>query len=83
LCAGEKDKKDGGDNLYCEIIEEANGIQLIENLQHHENNEIYEKSLRIIENYFDGEQSEDEMKNDEIKSNFEFDNSEIDNFEFK
>lgn len=41
-------------------IENAEGIEKIEALQQHRNNEIYEKALHIVENYFQGVSDEDE-----------------------
>jgi len=40
-------------------IEEAEGLDKIEKLQQHENNEIYKKAYNIIDKYF-GEEEEDE-----------------------
>jgi hypothetical protein len=42
------------------LVDEAGGIDLIEELQHHENNKIYEKAVRILQNYFGGEEEEEE-----------------------
>jgi importin subunit alpha-6/7 len=75
--------KSENENPFCEMIEEAGGIEKIENLQHHENNEIYEKSSRIIEQYFySDENDDDEIKNDVNSNNFNFDNSETNDFNF-
>ena len=62
LQAGEKDS-DEQDNKYIEMIEEAGGIDKIEDLQTHEDNEIYEKVMRILENYFGVEQDDSNMMN--------------------
>ncbi|EOA13189.1 hypothetical protein CARUB_v10026215mg [Capsella rubella] len=60
LMAGEVEKKNtGGDvNSYCELIEDAEGVEKIENLQHHDNNEIYEKAVKILETYWLEEEDE-------------------------
>jgi hypothetical protein len=47
---------DGDNNVCADYIEEAGGIEAIEELQTHENEEIYEKSLSIIEQYFQDEE---------------------------
>jgi len=53
LKTGEKDSKaSGGVNEYAEAIEEAEGLDKIELLQNHQNNDIYEKAVKILETYF-------------------------------
>uniref|UniRef100_M4BD43 Importin subunit alpha n=1 Tax=Hyaloperonospora arabidopsidis (strain Emoy2) TaxID=559515 RepID=M4BD43_HYAAE len=47
------------ENRMARYIEEADGIELIQNLQLHQEEDIYEKSVRIIRDYFDGEDEED------------------------
>jgi hypothetical protein len=42
----------GGINLYARYIDEAEGLEKIENLQTHDNNEIYEKAVKILETYW-------------------------------
>ena len=37
------------------VIEECGGLQKIEDLQNHENNAIYERSVKILETYFGAE----------------------------
>jgi hypothetical protein len=54
-------------NRYVKIIEQADGLEKLENLQHHKNNDIYEKSLKILEKYFDAE----EEMNDYFDCDFE------------
>jgi hypothetical protein len=46
------------------LIEEADGIEKLENLQEHENHEVYEKAVKLIEEYFGGE--EDDSANENI-----------------
>ncbi|CAH0483105.1 unnamed protein product [Peronospora belbahrii] len=47
------------ENRMARYIEEADGIELIQNLQFHHEEDIYEKSVRIIRDYFDGEDEDD------------------------
>lgn len=50
----------GGANLHAQYIDEAEGLEKIENLQNHSNNDIYQKAIRIIETYWDVDGDEDE-----------------------
>lgn len=43
LKAGETDKSTTDVNLFAQLIDDAEGLEKIENLQSHENAEIYEK----------------------------------------
>ncbi|XP_022918683.1 importin subunit alpha-3 [Onthophagus taurus] len=43
----------------CAMIEECNGLDKIENLQNHDNIEIYKLAYDIIENYFNGDIDDD------------------------
>jgi hypothetical protein len=55
LKVGETDKNLGGSgdgNAYAQMIDEAEGLEKIENLQSHDNNEIYEKAVKILEAYW-------------------------------
>ncbi|KAL2231279.1 UNVERIFIED_CONTAM: Importin subunit alpha [Sesamum indicum] len=55
LKVGEAEKNLGrtGDvNLYGQMIEDAEGLEKIENLQSHDNIEIYEKAVKILETYW-------------------------------
>lgn len=52
--------KNSSGNNYAQLVDEAEGIEKLENLQDHENHEVYQKSMRIIETYFHGE---DESEN--------------------
>jgi hypothetical protein len=56
LKVGEHDKTMGGatadGNLFAQMIDEAEGLEKIENLQSHDNNEIYEKAVKLLEAYW-------------------------------
>ena len=45
-------ERSGKGETYIRIAMEANGLDTIESLQEHENEEIYEKSISIIETFF-------------------------------
>lgn len=44
---------------YSELIDEAGGLDLIEGLQEHENEEVYQRAVRIIETYFGLDEDEE------------------------
>jgi len=52
------DKVDGAPNQYAQFIDEADGLEKIENLQNHNNNDIYDKAMKILEEYFGLEEEE-------------------------
>lgn len=59
LKVGEKDAKaSGGLNQFATLIEEVDGLDKIEQLQTHQNNDIYEKAVKILEVYFGGEEED-------------------------
>jgi hypothetical protein len=51
---------EGGENWYCNIIEECGGLNKLEELQDDENEEVYAKAVRILECYFEVEGDEEE-----------------------
>lgn len=62
LKIGEQDPAaTGGMNPYTTIIEEAEGLDKIEQLQSHQNNDIYEKSVKILEQYFAAEEDDSSL----------------------
>ncbi|AES92711.2 putative importin subunit alpha [Medicago truncatula] len=55
LKVGEAEKSfcnTGDVNLYAQMIDDVEGLEKIENLQSHDNNEIYEKAVKILETYW-------------------------------
>ncbi|KAI4378066.1 hypothetical protein MLD38_015603 [Melastoma candidum] len=61
LKIGEAEKSLGntGDvNVYSQMIEDVEGLEKIENLQSHDNTEIYEKAVKILETYWLEEEDE-------------------------
>lgn len=61
LQVGESDKEIAGPNginPFATVIDEAEGIDKIEQLQSHTHEEIYEKAVSILETFFDVEDGE-------------------------
>lgn len=46
-------------NPHAQLIEEAEGLEKIEGLQSHENNDIYETAVKILETYWMEEEEEE------------------------
>jgi HEAT repeat protein len=71
LRVGESDKEIAGPtgiNQFAQAIEEAEGVDKIEDLQEHSNEDIYEKSVQILEEFFDVEEHEVENLAPQIDS---------------
>ncbi|KAI7739890.1 hypothetical protein M8C21_026814 [Ambrosia artemisiifolia] len=67
----EKQAGNSGDvNYFAQLIDDAEGLEKIENLQSHDNNEIYEKAVKILETYWLDE--EDENVADGAQTSFDF-----------
>ncbi|KAI8875694.1 ARM repeat-containing protein [Backusella circina FSU 941] len=62
LRVGEMEKSNTMDGLnpYALLIEECGGLDLIQQLQAHENTDIYKKTYQIIDKYFNDEEDEQE-----------------------
>ncbi|GAB4843046.1 Inositol monophosphatase 1 [Ancistrocladus abbreviatus] len=79
LKVGEAEKNLGntGDvNYYAQLIDEAEGLEKIENLQSHDNNEIYEKAVKILETYW-LEEEEEVTAGDGSQPGFHFGGNEL------
>ncbi|RZC89696.1 hypothetical protein C5167_035690 [Papaver somniferum] len=75
LKVGEAEKTMGntdGVNLYAQMIDEAEGLEKIENLQSHDNTEIYEKAVKILETYWLEEEDEMPPPGDAAQTEFQF-----------
>jgi HEAT repeat protein len=61
LKVGDADAKlNGGPNQFALMVEGCNGLERLEALDSHANNDIYEKTVKIIETYFGGEDGENQ-----------------------
>ncbi|OWM72439.1 importin subunit alpha-1-like [Punica granatum] len=64
LKVGEAEKNlgnTGAVNLFAQMIDDAEGLEKIENLQSHDNTEIYEKAVKILETYWLEDEDEETM----------------------
>jgi len=51
---------------FIRLIEEAEGVDRLEGLQEHENEEVYQKAVNLIEEYFNGEEDNEEEQSENI-----------------
>ncbi|KAE8679275.1 Importin subunit alpha-2 [Hibiscus syriacus] len=75
LKVGEADKNlgsTGGVNLYAQMIDDAEGLENIENLLSHDNTEIYEKAVKILETYWLEEEEDMKPQGDASQTGFQF-----------
>ena len=75
LKVGEAEKNLGSTrevNLYAQMIDNAEGLEKIENLQSHDNTEIYEKAVKILETYWLEEEDETMPPGDSSQPGFRF-----------
>ncbi|PNW83911.1 hypothetical protein CHLRE_04g215850v5 [Chlamydomonas reinhardtii] len=49
-----------GVNPYAQMIEDADGLDKVEHLQDHPNEDLYEKAVHILETYFDVDEGDDQ-----------------------
>ena len=70
--------KMAGDDVevICNMIEECGGLDKIEALQNHENEDIYKLAYEIIDHYFSGDVYEDPSLAPEVEAGaFQFDSA--------
>ncbi|XWS58119.1 hypothetical protein CRYUN_Cryun08bG0007400 [Craigia yunnanensis] len=80
LKVGEADKNcgsTGGVNLYAQMIDDAEGLEKIENLQSHDNTEIYEKAVKVLETYWLEDEDETMSPGDASQTGFHFGGGEL------
>ncbi|XAR58395.1 hypothetical protein NMG60_11013779 [Bertholletia excelsa] len=80
LTVGEAEKNKGNTgnvNLYAQSVDDAEGLEKIENLQSHDNNEIYEKAVKILETFWLEEEDEQLPPGDASQSGFQFGGNEL------
>lgn len=80
LKVGEAEKNmgtTGGINLYAQMIDDAEGLEKIENLQSHDNTEIYEKAVKILETFWLEEDDEAMQPGDGSQPGFNFEGSQL------
>lgn len=73
LKVGEAEKNLGvtdGINNYAQIVEECEGLDKLETLQSHDNTEIYDKSVKIIETYWADDEAMEGAAEDQKAFNF-------------
>ncbi|MCO5576267.1 hypothetical protein L7F22_030076 [Adiantum nelumboides] len=78
LKVGEAEKdlgNTGGINLYAQFIDEADGLEKIESLQMHDNSDIYEKAVKLLETYWSEEEEDQSAPGTTSQTAFNFDGS--------
>jgi importin subunit alpha-6/7 len=71
LRVGELDRtnSDEGLNMYAIIVEECGGLEIIQELQNHDNEEIFKKAYHLLDRYFSEDEEEDADMVPEMDSN--------------
>jgi importin subunit alpha-1 len=61
LRVGDMDRSNSeeGLNMYAIMVEECGGLEIIQNIQNHENEEIFKKAYLLIDRYFSDDEEED------------------------
>ena len=70
----EKNLGAGDVNSYAQMIDDAEGLEKIENLQSHDNTEIYEKAVKMLESYWLEEEDDAMPSGDNAQNGFNFGN---------
>merc|ERR1719195_490583 len=60
------------DNPFAMLVEQADGLQKIETLQEDPNEDVYQKAMKILENYFPLEDDDAEIADDAANHQFQF-----------
>jgi len=59
LRVGKKDAPSkGGVNKYAEFVDDCAGLDHLEQLQRHDNEDIYDKAVKILKEYFESEEDD-------------------------
>ncbi len=81
LRVGQKEKDSTGQdyNEYVQLIESVGGLDKIESLQSHNNHDIYEKAVRILEQFFiiEGEEDIEGIGPDNTGNQFTFQQAQV------
>lgn len=64
-------------NTYAQMIDDAEGLDKIENLQNHDNSEIYEKAVKLLESYWEEEEDVAMPSGDAPQTGFHFGNEQV------
>jgi len=72
-------EKLGEVDSVCVMIEEAGGLDKVEALQHHENENVYHASLELIEKYFNSQDEDERLAPQQTDSGFNFQQKEDSN----
>nr|CAB3260069.1 importin subunit alpha-7 [Phallusia mammillata] len=85
LRLGKLEMQDSGVNQYAIMIESCRGLDKIESLQSHENQEIYQKTFDMIDKYFGSEDEDQQLapEMDENAKQYSFKTTETNMTEFK
>lgn len=56
-------------NPFAQLVEDADGLDKIEALQEHQNEDLYEKAVAILETYFECEEGDDQNLAPQMQGN--------------
>jgi importin subunit alpha-1 len=60
-CGKQHFLNENGENLFCLELELVGGLDKLENLQMHKNHEIYDKAIKLLEEYFNTEGEDEDL----------------------